>query len=459
MYIKNIYQYNIIVRTKHQEVIDRFFETYLPTIEGFDVKTWVVHPEGITVPEGVVSIVTNRLGNETYIPILEEIAITLGKEMWKSPKVYFGIFNDDLVFSRDWLKDVSEALKTYDSVTPGYINTSNMEEFNLAVDSTRDETGIIEFFMGACQLTKIDIFLRIGMLDPQFDWSCDDLDLLWRLKLNGLKSVTLKKITIAHAHGTTRNKEMGRWYIEAEKGKKRFCDKHGAIAFKEIRGIYKGHDYFVKKQYKLNINTSSYWDKIWTKYRNDDKPKIIQAHYDRANTPDYWDDIWKAKSRRYEKYSMQVAWDKIRKSGAKSVLDVGCGNGRLLYGVRDLECFGIDISDVGIKRMLREYGIEGLAMSAYDLDKLNRKFDFVVMNHTLEHIQGDEEVIRKCKEVLNPGGTLFIAVPNGISGPEETEEHIRSYNQSSLKELILRVFNNCEISYLHNHLFSESKNI
>lgn len=180
--------------------------------------------------------------------------------------------------------------------------------------------------------------------------------------------------------------------------------------------------------------------------------------YDRMNSPEYWDNIWKSSKRRYEKYSMQVAWNKIRKSGARSVLDVGCGNGRLLFGVRDLDCFGVDISDVAIKRMVKNYGIQGKTMSAYDIDKLGKKFDFIVINHTLEHIQRDEELLQKCKSIMNPEGRIFIAVPNDISGPEETEEHVRKYNNMSLKELMTKVFRNCETSFLHNHLFGESIN-
>jgi 2-polyprenyl-3-methyl-5-hydroxy-6-metoxy-1,4-benzoquinol methylase len=176
------------------------------------------------------------------------------------------------------------------------------------------------------------------------------------------------------------------------------------------------------------------------------------------NSPEYWNKLWSSSKRRYEKYSMQVAWEKIRSSKAHSVLDIGCGNGRLLYGVKDLDCFGVDISDVAIARMFKEYGIKGLAISAYDVDKLGRTFDFIVINHTLEHIQRDEELLIKCKSIMNPGAKIFIAVPNDISSPEETEEHVRKYDATSLSKLMIKVFGNCRTGFLHNHLFGESIN-
>lgn len=207
-------------------------------------------------------------------------------------------------------------------------------------------------------------------------------------------------------------------------------------------------------------NPEEYWSKVWARWRHDDSKKYIKAMADRANTKDYWDSKWTWKKRRVEKYSMQMAWYKIRESGAKSVLDVGCGNGRLLYGVNDIcDCFGIDISEVAIKRMMREYRIPGAVMDIYDMGKLERTFDFVVINHTLEHLYRDEEVVRMCKDKLNPGGTFFAAVPNDLSGPEETAEHVRKYNRKMLEDLINKVFGNCEIIILHNHLMGLAKKI
>jgi hypothetical protein len=250
MNIKDTSQYNIIVRANHQDIIDRFFETYLPTIKGFDVKTWVIHPEGIEIPEGVISITTDNLNDKTIIPILREIIHPIGRLIWHNPDVYFGIFNDDLIFTDGWLRDVGEALKVYDSVSPGYINTSSVNELNKAVEETKNDTGIVEFFMGSCQIHRMGILVQIGMLDPQFGWSCGDFDLVWRIKLNGLKSVTLRKITIAHVGGESRNRERSRWFTAAKEGKIIFCDKHGAQAFKNVRKIYEGHDYFINKRYE-----------------------------------------------------------------------------------------------------------------------------------------------------------------------------------------------------------------
>lgn len=154
---------------------------------------------------------------------------------------------------------------------------------------------------------------------------------------------------------------------------------------------------------------------------------------------------------------MQRAWWHIKNVGAKSVLDVGCGNGRALFPLKDTHrVFGIDFSSTAIARMKKEYGIDGAVMNVYDVDTLEEKFDFIIANHLLEHLERDEEFVRKCKSIMNEGGTFFAAVPNNMSGPEETEEHVRKYDIPMMQALLIKVFGNCEIEIIGNHLIGRA---
>ena len=205
-----------------------------------------------------------------------------------------------------------------------------------------------------------------------------------------------------------------------------------------------------------NLNTTLYWNEVWRRWRHDDKLSYLKAMADRANTKEYWDFEWSKPKRKVEKYSMQRAWWYIQQERPKSVLDAGCGNGRLLFGIKhfapDTELFGVDISEVAIQRMKKEYGIEGAVMDVYDVDKLEKKFDFIVANHMLEHLIQDEEFVKKCKERMNLFGTFFAAVPNNMSGPDDTEEHVRIYDSTMMETLLNGVFGNCKIEIIGNHL-------
>lgn len=237
----------IFLRSKYQDILDRFWETFIPTVKGNEVTVYVFHP-GLSIFKTndikIISIVSDKLGNEAYAPHLGKIMSTT-EDIWRNNHDYFGIFNDDLTFSSGWLETVLDELNYSDCVTPGYINTRDMKKFERAVEETKNEAGSIPLMMGACQLFPLKTFLKIGMLDTQFDWAFDDLDLMWRIHLNGLKSVTLKRITIAHAHGLSRGKEMSRWNKAYLNDKEKFCNKFGTMSLKSIRVMYKGHDYFL----------------------------------------------------------------------------------------------------------------------------------------------------------------------------------------------------------------------
>ena len=127
-----------------------------------------------------------------------------------------------------------------------------------------------------------------------------------------------------------------------------------------------------------------------------------------------------------------------------------------MFGVKQIlpeaEVFGIDISQVAIDRMKKEFGIEGAVLDAYAVDQIGRSFDFIAANHMLEHLFRDEEFVRKCKDRLNPGGWFYAAVPNDMSGPEDTEEHVRKYTQGPLCDLVESIFGNFNTRIIGNHL-------
>lgn len=176
--------------------------------------------------------------------------------------------------------------------------------------------------------------------------------------------------------------------------------------------------------------------------------------YDAGNSPEHWDAYWAKSKSRVERYAMQRAVQEIEKVKASSVLDVGCGNGKLLASVKsDCRKYGIDISHVAIENMFIRYEISGETMSAYDIGKLkDHNFDFIVANHILEHLQEDKEFIEICYKLLVPQGNLFIAVPNNMSTPEETDEHVRVYNQESLLKLVGQYFTWCSTEVIGHHL-------
>lgn len=99
-----------------------------------------------------------------------------------------------------------------------------------------------------------------------------------------------------------------------------------------------------------------------------------------------------------------------------SILDIGCGTGTFLDGMKSAgwKVTGIEPDPVARENAKKNYGIEALAPEA--LDNLpNASFQAITMWHVLEHVHTLHPYLDKIKKLLAPGGRLFIAVPNYTS--------------------------------------------
>jgi len=95
------------------------------------------------------------------------------------------------------------------------------------------------------------------------------------------------------------------------------------------------------------------------------------------------------------------------------ILDVGCAAGYFLELAKrnGFETSGIEISKEAANFARREFNLEIISpdlLSAPD----NKKYDIITMFHVLEHLPYPKEHLNKVYNLLNPGGMLFVQVPN-----------------------------------------------
>ena len=97
------------------------------------------------------------------------------------------------------------------------------------------------------------------------------------------------------------------------------------------------------------------------------------------------------------------------------VLDIGAGNGGLVAALRrlDIDAEGVEISSVARDAAAKMNGVHLLA----DLDDLDEgaRFGAITMLHVLEHIRDPLAFLRRAAQHLEPGGGIFIEVPNVAS--------------------------------------------
>lgn len=95
------------------------------------------------------------------------------------------------------------------------------------------------------------------------------------------------------------------------------------------------------------------------------------------------------------------------------VLDVGCGDGRLLasFASRGWEAVGIDPSDTAVNAVRRR-GLEVHQGTLADHPWEPGSFRVVLFQHALEHIPDPMASLGEAARLLEPGGVLVVAVPN-----------------------------------------------
>lgn len=108
----------------------------------------------------------------------------------------------------------------------------------------------------------------------------------------------------------------------------------------------------------------------------------------------------------------------LKKHQDFSLIDLGCGDGRTLFGLhqrgllkRAKEVVGVDISTVRINR-LKDIApfAKGIVGDAQNLKQIaDNSFDIVIALQVIEHVLDDRKMLREAKRVLKTGGYFYVS--------------------------------------------------
>jgi 2-polyprenyl-3-methyl-5-hydroxy-6-metoxy-1,4-benzoquinol methylase len=103
------------------------------------------------------------------------------------------------------------------------------------------------------------------------------------------------------------------------------------------------------------------------------------------------------------------------------LLDIGCGNGAFLELAQSCgwQAVGLEPDALAVQQA-RSRGLEVLHGSLDQLDGQLQGFDQITLSHVIEHLHDPAKVLKRCLELLKPGGRLWIETPNGLSIGHQT---------------------------------------
>lgn len=159
----------------------------------------------------------------------------------------------------------------------------------------------------------------------------------------------------------------------------------------------------MKRYKRKNLNTKKYWDKIYSK--KDEGEQIDEFKFNFI-----------------EKFVI---------NGSK-VIDLGCGNGRLVDIIRqgnpDCEVIGLDFSD----------NAGDITASIYDTGLENDSFDYVLSTEVLEHLEEPDKMIMEASRILKPNGKFLMTTPYKDHIP--SMEHLWEFDYQDIELMMFKWF-------------------
>ena len=148
---------------------------------------------------------------------------------------YFILLNNDIEVTPNWIEPVIDAMekdKTIAAAQPKILDYNNRNKFEYAGASggyidmlgyafcrgrifdyleedlgQYNDTQIAFWATGACMFVRADVFKKLNGFDEHFFAHMEEIDLCWRMQLDGHALVTVPQSVVYHVGGGTLNKQ------------------------------------------------------------------------------------------------------------------------------------------------------------------------------------------------------------------------------------------------------------
>lgn len=131
--------------------------------------------------------------------------------------------------------------------------------------------------------------------------------------------------------------------------------------------------------------------------------------------------------------------------GARTLLEIGCGTGYVLTGIRtalpELQVAGSELYTAGLR--FASDRLPGVELYQMDCRRIpfDAEFDVVCAFDVLEHVEEDEVALRQMHAATRPGGGILVSVPQHRwlwSAGDDYAHHKRRYTRRELTDKVQR---------------------
>jgi len=161
-------------------------------------------------------------------------------------------------------------------------------------------------------------------------------------------------------------------------------------------------------------NCKNIWYTNWTNIEQAEyfREEYISGHcFERHETE--WKNFWK-------KYSPVL---KEHGNGGKKLLDIGCITD---YLVDEAKKEGYEVTGTDLD--MHEHSNSRFIVGDFDIIEIEEKFDVIFANHVFEHFHYPLRAMKRCYEMLEPEGILFVSMPDPFQVPWERSERWASWS-------------------------------